>query len=202
VFLQFEDRKSTSPFVERIWRCKSGAGGTFLSTAEGNIELVITRLPRFLAVTLRGPVSKGTLVECPPDDLTWEIPKYENAEVFVNRLARAGVIARSHATDAAVERDVDWMSRRSVQRHFRRVTGMTFGGSRHQWPDRRPLDVDPLRIALRHAERPLRHALDDYDPANGERLINKFWRARPVGNLRGSSARARVAQVRNMKGQE
>ena len=139
--------------------------------AEGNIELVITRLPGFLAVTLRGPVSKGTLVECPPDgewlavrfrlgtylpristvalidhqdmqlpvlanggfwlcDLTWEIPDYENAEVFVDRLARAGVIARSHATDAAMEGDVDWMSRRSVQRHFRRVTGMTF--SSHQ----------------------------------------------------------------------
>jgi methylphosphotriester-DNA--protein-cysteine methyltransferase len=36
------------------------------------------------------------------------------------------VIARSHATDAAVEGDVDWMSQRSMQRHFRRVTGMTF----------------------------------------------------------------------------
>jgi hypothetical protein len=65
VFLQFEDRKSTSPFVERIWRCKSGTGGTFLSMAEGSIELVVTRLPGFLAVTLRGPVSKGTQVECP-----------------------------------------------------------------------------------------------------------------------------------------
>jgi len=167
VFLQFEKRKSTSPFVERVWRCTSSTGGTFLSMAEGNIELVFTRLPGFLAVTLRGPVSKGTPVECPPDgewlairfrlgtylpristaalidhkdmqlpvlanggfwfcDLTWEIPDYDNAEVFVARLARAGVVARSHATDAAVEGDVDWMSRRSVQRHFRRVTGMTF----------------------------------------------------------------------------
>lgn len=171
MFLQFEDRKSTSPFVERIWRCSSGAGGTFLSMAEGSIELVVTRLPGFLAVTLRGPVSRGTPVECPPDGewlairfrlgtylpriptaalidhqdmqlpvltnggfwfggLTWEIPDYETAETFVARLARAGVIARSHAADAAVEGDVDWMSRRSVQRHFRRVTGMTF--STHQ----------------------------------------------------------------------
>jgi AraC-like DNA-binding protein len=167
VFLQFEDRKSTSPFVERVWRCKGGAGGTFLSMAEGNIELVITKLPEFLAVTLRGPVSKGSMVECPANgewlairfrlgtylpriptatlidhqdvqlpvlanrrfwfcDLTWEIPDYGNAEVFVDRLASAGVIARSHATDAAVEGDVGWMSPRSVQRHFRRVTGMTF----------------------------------------------------------------------------
>jgi hypothetical protein len=167
MFLLFEDRKSTSPFVERIWRSRSRTGGTFLSMAEGNIELVITRLPGFLAVTLRGPVSKGSLFECPPNgewlairfrlgtylpriptaalidhqdvqlpvlangrfwfgDLTWDVPDYENAEVFVDRLARAGVIARSHATDAAVEGDVDWMSQRSVQRHFRRVTCMTF----------------------------------------------------------------------------
>ena len=134
--------------------------------AEGNIELVVTRLAGFVAVTLRGPVSKGSIVECPPNgewlairfrlgtylpglptaalfdhrdaqlpvlpngrfrfsDMTWEIPSYDNAEDLVARLARAGVIARSHATDAAVAGDVAWMSRRSVQRHFRRVTGMT-----------------------------------------------------------------------------
>jgi methylphosphotriester-DNA--protein-cysteine methyltransferase len=56
----------------------------------------------------------------------WELPTFANAEGLVSRLARAGVIARNHATDAAVEGDVDWMSRRSVQRHFLRVTGMTF----------------------------------------------------------------------------
>src|SRR5262245_12639079 len=165
MFLQFENRNSSSPFVERIWRCTSGTGGTFLSMAEGNIELVVTRLPGFLAVTLRGPVSKGSQVECPPDgewlairfrlgtylpriptatlidhqdvqlpvlangrfwfcDLTWDIPDYDNAEVFVDRLALAGVIARSHATDAVVEGDVDWMSQRPLPRRFRPVTGM------------------------------------------------------------------------------
>jgi methylphosphotriester-DNA--protein-cysteine methyltransferase len=62
--------------------------------------------------------------------LIWELPRYDNAEDFVARLARAGVIARSHAADAAVEGDVDWMSRRSVQRHFRRATGMTFSSFR------------------------------------------------------------------------
>jgi hypothetical protein len=167
LLLEFDDRESDSPFVERVWRSRSRTGGSFLSMAEGNIELVVTRLPGFLAVTLRGPVSRGSLVECPPNgewlairfrlgtylpriptaalmdhkniqlpvlpdgrfwlsDLTWELPNYDNAEGFVARLARAGVIARSHATDAAVEGDVDWMSQRSVQRHFRRVTGMTF----------------------------------------------------------------------------
>lgn len=135
--------------------------------AESNIELVFTRLPGFSAATLRGPVSRGGLIECPPDgewlairfrlgtylpqiptatlfnhhnvDLpllphnrfwlagqAWEIPRYDNAEDFVAGLARAGVIATSHATDAAIEGDSEHMCRRSVQRHFRRVTGMTF----------------------------------------------------------------------------
>jgi len=167
VFLEFDDRESDSRYVERVWRCRSRSGGPFLSMAEGNIELVVTRLPGFLAVTLRGPVSRGSFVECPPNGewlaihfrlgtylpriptatlmdhqdiqlpvlpngrfwfsgLTWELPRYDNAEDLVARLARVGIIARSHAADAAVEGDVDWMSRRSVQRHFRRATGMTF----------------------------------------------------------------------------
>lgn len=167
VLLEFDDRESDSPYIERVWRSRSRSGGPFLSIAEGNIELVVTKLPRFLAVTLRGPVSRGSFVECPPNgewlairfrlgaylpriptamlmdrqdihlpvlpngrfwfsNLTWEIPSYDNAEDFVACLALTGVVARSHAIDAAVEGDVDWMSRRSVQRQFRRVTGMTF----------------------------------------------------------------------------
>jgi hypothetical protein len=135
--------------------------------AEGNIELVITKLPSLLAVTLRGPVSRGSFVECPPDgewlavrfrlgthfpsiptaalmdhqsldlpvlgnDRFWfgghafEIPSFENAEHLVSRLARVGLISRDFTADAALQGDVDWMSRRSVQRHFRRATGMTF----------------------------------------------------------------------------
>ena len=167
MLLVFENRKSTSPFVDCVWRCRSNMGGSFLSMADGNIELVVTKLPRFTAVNLRGPVTRPTLVECPPDGewlairfrlgaylpglptaalldhqdsrlpvfggrfwlsgLSWEIPTYDNAEDFVARLARAGIVARSHASDAAVVGDVDWMSRRSVQRHFVRATGMTLG---------------------------------------------------------------------------
>ena len=168
MLLVFENRKSTSPLVDCVWRCRSRAGGTFLSVADGNIELVVTKLPQFMAVTLRGPVTRPTLIECPPDgewlairfrlgtylprlpttalldhqdlqlpvlrggrfwfsDLSWEIPSYDNAEDFVARMARAGVVARSHAAAAAVAGDVGWMSLRSVQRHFARATGMTLG---------------------------------------------------------------------------
>lgn len=166
MFLEFDDRESDSPYVERVWRSRSRRGGPFLSMAEGNIELVVTRLPEFLAVTLRGPVTRGSFVECPPNGewlairfrlgtylpriptatlmdhhdiqlpvlpdgrfwfsgLAWKVPRYDNAEDFVARLAGAGVIALSPAADAAAEGDVGWMSRRSMQRHFRRAAGMT-----------------------------------------------------------------------------
>ncbi len=149
--------------------------------ADGNIELVVSKLPHFTAVTLRGPVTRPALVECPPDGewlairfrlgayfrelstaalldhqdlqlpvvggrfwlsgLSWEIPTYDNAEDFVARLALAGIIARSHAADAAVAGDVDWMSRRSVQRHFVRATGMTLGSFQQIQRARRAADL-------------------------------------------------------------
>ena len=90
MFIEFEDRKSTSPFVERIWRANSRTGGTFLSMAEGNIELVITKLPGFLAVTLRGPVSKGTQVECPADG-EWLAIRFRLG-TYLPRIATAALI--------------------------------------------------------------------------------------------------------------
>jgi hypothetical protein len=171
MLIEFDHRESPSPYVARIWRSRSRAGGSFFSMAESGIELVFTRLPGFSAVTLRGPVSRGGLVECPPNgewlavrfrlgtylpqfptaalidhqnvDLpmlshdrfwlsgrAWEIPRYDNAEHFVARLVQAGIIARSDAADAAIEGDSGRMGRRSVQRHFRRVTGMTYSSYR------------------------------------------------------------------------
>ena len=137
--------------------------------AEGNIELVVAKLPGFVGVTLRGPVTNAASIECPADGqwlairfalgtyfprlptdaladrmglnlpvqgrshfwlcgLSWEIPTFDNAEDFVARFALAGVIAREHSVGAVVEGDVDWMSRRSVQRRFVRTTGLTLSG--------------------------------------------------------------------------
>jgi AraC-like DNA-binding protein len=168
MLFSIDDRLSTSPFVERVWRSRSHHWGSFLSLPEGNLELVITRLPGLRMVTLRGPVLRASVMECPPNGewlairfrigtylprllpcelaqhdhvelpmlpngrfwlsgLSWELPSWENAEDFVARLATAGVIARSHAADAAVAGDAQWMSKRSVERHIARSTGMSLG---------------------------------------------------------------------------
>jgi len=171
VLIEFDHRESNSPYVERIWRSRSRLGGPFLSMADSNIELVFTRLPGFVAATLRGPVSQASFVDCPPDGewlairfrvgtylpayptaaladhrnaqlpvlpggrfwlsgQAWEIPRFDNAEDFVRGLALAGVVARSDAASAALDGEPLRASRRSLERHFHQVTGMTLGGHR------------------------------------------------------------------------
>ena len=146
MFIIFDaERPSDSPFVERVWRCHSEAGGPFLSVASSHWELVVTRLQGNTFVTLRGPETKAREVYCPPEgewvavrfkagtfmpqlpiarlidgqDVTvpaskrhfrldgskWEIPTFDNAETFVSRLARAGLIARDPAVEAALGGD-------------------------------------------------------------------------------------------------
>jgi len=59
------------------------------------------------------------------DGSTWEIPTFDNAETFVSRLARAGILSRDPAVEAALEGDSHALSLRSAQRHFLQATGMS-----------------------------------------------------------------------------
>jgi len=56
----------------------------------------------------------------------WEYPDFENADVFVARLVRKGVIARDAIVDAVLHNHRQTLSLRSTQRHFLRATGMTY----------------------------------------------------------------------------
>ncbi|HTE46022.1 MAG TPA: helix-turn-helix domain-containing protein [Gemmatimonadaceae bacterium] len=55
----------------------------------------------------------------------WEYPDFENAETFVARLIRSGLLVRDPAVAAALHGEVPALSRRSAQRHFLHATGMT-----------------------------------------------------------------------------
>jgi hypothetical protein len=65
--LRFEDRPSSSPYIERVWRSHSTADGQFHSLAEANIELVVMKVAGRTSVILRGPVTKPNAINCPPD---------------------------------------------------------------------------------------------------------------------------------------
>jgi AraC-like DNA-binding protein len=61
------------------------------------------------------------------DGSAWELPGPDNADVFVDRLVRAGLLAHDPVVSAALEGDVAGLSTRSVERRVSRATGLTRG---------------------------------------------------------------------------
>lgn len=55
----------------------------------------------------------------------WELPTFENADVFVGRLIRQGILARDPVVEAATRGLTPDMSIRSLQDRFLRATGLT-----------------------------------------------------------------------------
>jgi AraC-like DNA-binding protein len=167
-FLVFDDRPSESPFIERVWHCHSERAGTMHSVASPHWGIVVTRYRGRTKLTVRGPETRMTAMECPAngewmgilfklgtfmpeypvgrlrdgrdvdlpsvskqsfllDGANWEIPSFENAESFVKRLIRGGLVSRDPAVEAALAGERQALSKRSAQRHFLYATGMTQG---------------------------------------------------------------------------
>jgi hypothetical protein len=55
----------------------------------------------------------------------WEYPTFENADTFVARLVKKGLLVRDRLVDAVLRGEPEAVSRRSAQRHFARATGLT-----------------------------------------------------------------------------
>jgi len=166
-FIHFEDRASDHPFVEKVWRCHSERADTFLSVAANSFEMAITRLGGKSFLTLRGPETAATTMDCPAEgewvairfkagtfmprflpgvlrdhkDVTlppatghsfWlnasalEYPTFDNAETFVKRLAKSGILTRDAIVEDTLLRSPQNLSLRSAQRHFLRSTGVTY----------------------------------------------------------------------------
>ncbi len=53
--------------VETIWRSQSRQAGTFVSIASSHWELVVSRYEGKIYCTVRGPETRPTLAQCPPD---------------------------------------------------------------------------------------------------------------------------------------
>lgn len=66
-FFYLEDRASDHPFVEKVWRCHTDRADTFLSVAANSFEMVITRLGGKSFLTLRGPETAVTPLDCPAE---------------------------------------------------------------------------------------------------------------------------------------
>jgi hypothetical protein len=55
----------------------------------------------------------------------WEYPTFENADTFVARLVKKGILVRDRLVDAVLNNEPEALSRRSAQRHFARATGLS-----------------------------------------------------------------------------
>lgn len=58
---------------------------------------------------------------------TWQLPDYDNADTFVNRLVRQGLLVRDPLVDAVLQNQPSDLSIRTVRRRFLRATGLTPG---------------------------------------------------------------------------
>jgi AraC-like DNA-binding protein len=59
------------------------------------------------------------------DGFRWEIPTPGNADVFVDRLVRQGLLVRDPVVAESFQADVDSPSKRTLQRRVARATGLT-----------------------------------------------------------------------------
>lgn len=59
------------------------------------------------------------------DDSAWELPTFENADVFVNRLIRQDLLVRDPVVEAVIQGDNPDLSIRSLQHRFSQATGLT-----------------------------------------------------------------------------
>jgi AraC-like DNA-binding protein len=210
-FIAFEERQSDSPFVERVWRCRSERAGAFSSVAACHWEMVVTRHDGRAFLTVRGPETKGTTAQCPADgewfairfklgtfmphlrparlrdrnDVTladagarsfrlngsvWDYPDFENAETFVKRLVRRGLVVLDRVVDDALRARSDGARLRTAQRHFLQATGMTHATIRQ---------IERARHATRllHEGTPILDAVYDagfYDQAHLTRSLKHF----------------------------
>lgn len=59
------------------------------------------------------------------DGSTWQFPDYENADTFVDRLVRAGVLAYDPVVSAVLQDHLKDVPSRTVRHRFRHATGLT-----------------------------------------------------------------------------
>lgn len=153
--------------MERVWRSQGERAGPFISMAEIECGLAVTKYRDKTIITLRGPATRATPAFCPADaefigiqfkpgafipnlpakmvidrhDLNlpeatgksfwlngsaWQYPDYENADTFINRLVRDGVLVYDPIVDAVLQGQSVDVSMRTVQRKFLQATGLTY----------------------------------------------------------------------------
>lgn len=102
-----EERTSDSPFVERVWRSHSERGGLFTSTAAIHSEIVLTRLRGETYLTVRGPETRPTIADCPPEAEFFGV--VFKLGTFMPQLLPEGLLDRRDVTLRAAGKHSFWL---------------------------------------------------------------------------------------------
>jgi AraC-like DNA-binding protein len=113
----------------------------------------------------------------------WEYPDFENADTFVKRLAKAGLILGDPTVDAVLRGQVRAQSLRSAQRHFLGATGMTRGAFRQI--ERARYATNLLRDGFSIADAV--HLAGYFDQAHLNRSLKHFVGQTPTKIIRRES---------------
>lgn len=106
--------------AEGEWFAVRFRAGTFMP------QFPVSRLLNNLGVTLPQPSKRAFLL----DGKKWELPTFDNAEVFVERLMSKGLLGRDPEITAALTDGPAAFSTRTRQRRFLRLVGMPFNAMR------------------------------------------------------------------------
>ncbi len=103
-----EERPSDSPLVETIWRSQSDYSGSFISMAESQYSLVVTKYRHRTFLTLRGPATNAVPAYNPPDAEFFGIQF--RAGVFMPDIPASMVLERHDLSLPEASGDSFWLN--------------------------------------------------------------------------------------------
>lgn len=104
------------------------------------------------------------------DGSAWEYPSFDNADVFVARLLKKGLIASDTHVHAALQRRREISSRRTEQRHFLRASGITQATARQIERARRATYLLKNGVSILQVA----HDMGYFDQAHLTRSLQRF----------------------------
>jgi len=121
------------------------------------------------------------------DGAAWEFPTFDNADVFIDRLVRAGLLQYEPAVEAVLGgQPVGGASLRTVQRRFLRATGMTHGA------------LSQIKRA-RYATALLRHGVSILDTVEAAGYFDQPHLTRALRHFVGQTPAQLVSQNRSAR---
>ena len=156
-FFQLQDRSSDHSFIEKVWRCHTDRGDTFLSVAANCCEMVFMRLEGKNSLTLRGPETAATALDCPAEG-EWVGIRFKPG-IFMPRFLPGSLRDHNNVTLPAATGQRFWLSGSALgYPSFENAESLVMRLAKSGFLSRDPIVEDtllrrPRDLSLRSAQR-------------------------------------------------